>query len=152
MPRTWKTIGLAAALCVGLAGCGSDSDSDAGSTSTTTTTEAGKAAVCTARDDLKQSVGDLGDLSVAEEGKSGVTAAVTTVNQDFEELQSVASDTYKPQLDDVKSALDELQTAVGNLGSGDLGQETQDAGAAISKVSETTTTLFTTLEEECPSG
>ena len=70
----WTTTGFAvAALCVGLMGCGTDSDSD--SKSTTTTTEAGKEAVCTAHDDLKQSITDLGDLSVRAEGKSGVEAA-----------------------------------------------------------------------------
>ena len=146
----WTTTGFAvAALCVGLMGCGTDSDSD--SKSTTSTTEAGKEAVCSARDDLKQSITDLGDLSVRDEGKSGVEAAVGDVSTSFEELEAAASDAYKPQIDAVKPALEDLQTAVGNLGQGDLGQEVQDVGKAIADVTDTTTTLFTTIEEDCPS-
>ena len=144
----WTTTGFAvAALCVGLMGCGTDSDS----TSSTTTTEAGKEAVCTARDDLKQSITGLGDLSVPAEGKSGVQAALDDVSTSFEDLEAAAADAYKPQTDAVKAALEDLEAAVGNLGQGDLGQEAQDVGTAIAKVTDTTATLFTTLDEECPS-
>ena len=51
----------------------------------------------------------------------------------------------------MKPALEDLETAVGNLGQGDLGQEVQDVGKAIAEVTDTTSTLFTTLEEDCPS-
>ena len=147
----WTTTGIAvAALCVGLMGCGTDSDSDSGSKSTTTT-EAGKEAVCSARDDLKKSITDLGDVSVTAEGKSGVEAAVGDVSSSFEDLEAAASDAYKPQIDAVKPALEDLETAVGNLGQGDLGQEVQDIGKAITEVTDTTSTLFTTIEEDCPS-
>ena len=51
----------------------------------------------------------------------------------------------------MKAALEDLEAAVGNLGQGDLGQEAQDVGTVIAKVTDTTATLFTTLDEECPS-
>ena len=150
MRLRWTTTGFAvAALCVGLMGCGTDYGSD--SKSNTTTTEAGKAAVCTARDGLEQSVSDLGDLSLREAGKKGVQAALDDVNTSFDELEAAASDAYKPQIDAVKQALDDLQTAIGNLGGGDLGQEVQDVGTAIGDVTDSTATLFTALDEECPS-
>jgi hypothetical protein len=148
MARRWMTTGIAVvALCVALSGCGDDSDSGSG----TTTTEAGKAAVCTARDNLQESVTGLADLSVRAEGKDGLDAALDGVQTNLTALEDAASDAYEPQVDDVKSSLDSLKSAVGDLGEGDLGGEVQAIGKEISKVSSATSTLFSTREEDCPS-
>ena len=141
------TTGIAVvALCVALSGCGDDSDPG----SDTTTTEAGKAAVCTARDDLQESVTGLADLSIAAEGKDGLDAALDGVQTNLTALEDAASDTYEPEIEEVKSSLDSLKSAVGDVGEGDLGAEVQAIGKDISKLSAATATLFATLSEDCP--
>jgi len=51
----------------------------------------------------------------------------------------------------VQSSLQQLQTAVGNLGNGKLSQNLQTVGTAIATVGTTSADLFTQLEDTCGS-
>ncbi len=145
--RSLIAVGAMAAMAV--AGCSSSSKS---SSSTSTTAAAGKAAVCTARASLKDSVQALANPAVLTGGKSGVQSALDTVKTNLDAVSSAAGDTYKPQVEAVKSAVSGLQTAVSNIGSGSPTQTLQAVGTAITKVGTTSATLVTTLKTACPAG
>lgn len=135
-----------ACLAFGLAGCSSDSDSNTSSATTTA-----KDAVCADKTALQNSVTDLSDLDLTG-GKSAVTSAVNQVKKNLDALRSSAKADLKPQVDDVKSALTDLQTAVGNFGDGSITDNLQAAGNAIAKVGTTSGDLFSSLSDECPSN
>jgi hypothetical protein len=136
-----------AILCVafGVAGCGSDSDSNASSSTTTA-----KDAVCADKKALESSVSALSDVDLTG-GKSAVTSAVDKVKKNLDALGDSVQADLEPEVDDVKSALDDLQTAVGNLGSGSLTENLQAVGNAIAKVGTTAGDLFSSLSARCPS-
>jgi len=146
MKRTALLALATAAVCtVTVTACSSDS----GSSSSSTTTA--KQAVCADRDNLKKSVDDLKNLSVASEGKNGVESALKKVKTNIDALGQSAKAAYKPDVDAVKSALDQLQSAVDNFGNQSISQSVQDIGTAISKVGQTTGVLESEVQSGCPS-
>jgi hypothetical protein len=130
-----------------LAGCSSDDDSGS-----STTTTSGKEAVCAARSDLEQSVRALTDLSLSSSGKSSVESAVDDVKQDLDDLGETAKQTYKPQVDALQSAIDDLQDAVQGIGNGSISQDLETIGNAIADVGRTAGDLADDLRADCPSG
>src|SRR5690349_5228002 len=93
---------------IGLAGCGDDDNTGSSSdtAAATTTTASGKEAVCDARSQLSDSVKALANPALLTGGKEGIESALDDVKTDLDDLSDAAGDTYKPQVDDVKSALD----------------------------------------------
>jgi hypothetical protein len=135
-----------ACIAFGLAGCSSDSGSS--STSSTTTS---KDAVCADKTALENSVTSLKNVDLTG-GKSSVTDAVNKVKKNLDALgESVKAD-LKPEVDDVKSALTDLQTAVEGIGDGSLTDNLQSVGTAVAKVGSTASTLFSSLSSKCPSS
>ena len=134
-----------ASLGLTLAGCSSDS----GSTSSTTTAEQ---TVCSDKDALQQSVDDLTAPSVVSGGKSSITDALDKVQNNLDALRKSAKASLQPQVDAVKSSVDQLKTAVKNFGSGNLSSNISKAGNAISKVVQTSGDLASALANECPSS
>ncbi|MGZ4690045.1 MAG: hypothetical protein ACXVJW_10195 [Acidimicrobiia bacterium] len=133
-------------LAVLLVGCSSDSKSS----STTTTTP--KDAVCADKSALESSVKALTNPDLLTSGTSSIKTAVKKVKTNLDALrQSVKAD-LKPQVDAVKSALDQLQAAVDNVGSGSLTENLQAIGDAISKVGATAGDLESALQSRCPSN
>ena len=142
-------VAAAVIATLALAGCSSSSKSSSSTTTTTTTTSttttsssssnsstsiaSGKASVCAARANLDQSVTALASPSLLTGGKSAIQSALDTVKTNLDAVASSAQATYKPQVDAVKSALDELQTTVSNFGSGSTVQNLQAAGSAIAE-------------------
>ncbi len=150
MMRTALLAGATIALGVsGLAGCGSDDDS--GSTSRTNAS-AGKAEVCRARDDLRESVGDLADPTLLTSGRRGIQSALDDVQDDLNALGRAAESDYETEVDGVRSSIDDLKTAVANLGEGSLSEGIEDVGSAISQVGRSTEPLLTKLRADCPSS
>ena len=115
----------------GLFACGSSSSSSG----TTTTT----VSVCGAKTDLQASLRALVDPSTLSGGKSGITKATDAVKQDLDALGGAVKSELQPDVDAVKSSLDDLKTALGKLGSGSAGSGISAVGDAISKVSTSTT-------------
>ena len=108
-----------------LVACGSSSSKSGTSTtskSTSSSTSSSKDAVCTAADNLKQSMKALTDPSLLTGGKSGIESAVSKVKSDFSAFESAAKGSYQTQTDAMKSSLDQLETAVGDLGNGNATQ------------------------------
>ena len=113
---------------------------------------AGKQSVCTARSDLKSSVTALTNPALLTGGKAGIQAALDTVKTNLDAVASSAKSVYTPQVDAVKSAVNDLETALSKFGSGSLTSNLQAAGTAIASVGTTAAALIATLQAECPSS
>jgi hypothetical protein len=138
-----------------LAACssgGSKSSSTTSTTSASSTTRAASSDVCTSKDSLQSSIKALENPSLLSEGKSGLTSALDDVKHNLDDLSTAAKDEAQPQVDAVKSALTQLQDAIGNFGNGSLSDNIKKTGDAISKVGSTSSDLFTTLKARCPSS
>jgi hypothetical protein len=122
-------------------GCGSSSSS---SSSTTTTP---KQAVCADKDNLESSVKHLASPTVLTGGKSSITKALKQVQKNLTALRSSAKASLQPQIDDVKKAVDQLQTAV--QGNGSISSTISKAGDAISKIGTSAGDLFSSLDDQC---
>ena len=143
-------VALSALTAIALAGCSSSSKSNA--SDTTTTVASGKQEVCAARADLKQSVTALADPALLTGGKAGIQSALDTVKTNLDAVSTAAQESYKPQVDAVKSAVGDLETAVSQIGNGSPSQTLQDVGSAITKVGSTSAALATSLKAACPSS
>ena len=135
-----------ACIAFGLAGCSSGSDSNTSSSTTTA-----RDAVCADKTALEDSVNDLSNVDLTG-GRSAVESAVDKVKDNLDALGESAKADLKPQVDDVKEALNDLQTAVGDFGNGSLTDNLQSAGDAIAKIGSTSGDLFSSLNERCPSS
>jgi hypothetical protein len=107
--------------------------------------------VCQARDQLKTSVEALTDPSVLTSGTSAIKAAVDRVQSNLDALRTAAKQDYKPEVDAFQTSLQQLESAVGNLGNGNLSQNLQAVGSAIAKVGTTSGDLFSKLKAACES-
>jgi ABC-type Fe3+-hydroxamate transport system substrate-binding protein len=140
------TVATMVCLAIVLVGCGSDSKSSSSSTTTTTPKEA----VCADKASLEKSVQSLTNSETISGGKNSIEAALKTVQKNLDALKGSAKAGLKPKVDDVKSSLDQLQTVVGNFDSGSITDNLSKAGKAVSKVTTSTSALFTALDTSCP--
>jgi hypothetical protein len=84
--------------------------------------------------------------------KSTIQAEADKVRTDLDAVSSSAKTLYRPQIDAVKSAVSDLETALSHLGNGNAKKNLQDVGSAINETGSYSALLITTLESECPSG
>jgi hypothetical protein len=77
--------------------------------------------VCADIDALKDSVTDLKNVDVADNGTGGLRDALNTVKDDAEQLRAVASSGLRPAVDQLDSALSALRTSIENVVSGGTG-------------------------------
>ncbi len=150
-------------VALAVAGCSSSSKTSSSSASTTATTAtsttggtptsypAGKEQVCQARDQLKTSVGALTTPSLLTQGTTAIKAAVDKVQTDLGTVKTAAGQDYQPEVNAVQTSLQQLQTAVGNLGSGNTVDNLKALGTSIASVGTTTSALFTKLQAACGS-
>ena len=167
-----RVIAVAAALAVfavTAAGCSSTSTSSASSSSSTGSTPsgsassakagsstatsypAGKEQVCQARDQLKTSITALTNPSLLLGGTSAIKSAVDQVQTDLTALGTAAKDDYKPQVSAMQTSMQSLETAVGDLGNGDVTKNLQTVGTDIAAVGTAAADLFTQLKATCGS-
>lgn len=127
----------------------SSSSSTATGSSESATYPAAKEQLCQARDQLKTSVQALTQPSLLVGGTTAIKAGVDKVQTDLTDLKTAAQQTYGPQVDAMQSTLNQLETAVGTLGTGGATQNLQAVGTAIAPVGTTSADLFTTLQAAC---
>lgn len=108
-----------------------------------------QAQLCQARDELRTSLGELTDPAVLSQGASAIGAAVDAMQNDLDAVVTSARPELKPQLDAVQASLEDLRTAVGNLGDGSLTQNLQAVATAASGVGSASTDLLSELNEIC---
>ena len=177
--RSVVVSAAAAALAVAVAGCGSGttpstttSTSTAGSPSSasastagssgsasasmagsagSTSYPAGKEQVCQARDQLKTSTTALTNPSLLTGGSTAIKAAVDQVQTDLTAVAAAGKQDYQPQVTAMQSSLQQLQTAVGNLGNGSASENLKTIGTAIAATGTATGDLFTQLKTACGS-
>lgn len=143
MKHTRITLALFV-TALGLSACGSSSSSSA----TTTTTPS----VCAAKTDLQQSVKALVDPSTLADGKSGITQAADDVEKNLDALGAAVKADLQPDVDAVKSSLDDLKTSIGKLGDGAVGSGLSAVGEDITKASTATKNLIDAVTTRCSSG
>lgn len=112
---------------------------------------AGKEDVCQARDQLSASINGLTDPALLTGGTAGIQAAVGEVQSSLTALVAAGKDDYGPQLDALQAALDQVQTAVGDVGNGNAAAGLVGIGTAIGSVGSAASDLFTELQTTCGS-
>jgi hypothetical protein len=143
-PQRIVIIALAACLSFAAVGCGSDSDS-------TTSTTTSKEAVCAARKKLETSAKALGNSGTFTDGGASVKQALSKVKKDLDALGTSVKADLRPDVDAVKQAIDDLQSALSDIGDGSITKNLQSLGTSIAKVGSTTGALTESLNAECPS-
>ena len=157
--------GAALALAVALAGCSSGTSPSTSSSSAPSSSSAassavsgsigypaGKEQICQARDQLKTSITALTNPTLlVGGGADAIKAAVSQVQTDLGAVVAAGKQDYEPQVTAVQSSLQELQTAVGNLGNGNVTQNMQAVGTAIAATGTAAADLFTRLKATCGS-
>jgi hypothetical protein len=157
---SWNARRVVACLAMAalVAACGSD-DSSSTSDSATVTSPASAAStsdstpdetsaapsgdVCADREALRDSVAALADVDLVAEGTNGAKAAISAVKDDLAALRSSAGSELEPEVQAVQDAVDDLETAVGNLDSGGATQ----AVTAVSDLVTSSGTLLDSLED-----
>jgi len=140
----------ASASTAGSAGSASASESTAGSAGSTSY-PAGKEQVCQARDQLKTSTTALTNPSLLTGGSTAIKAAVDQVQTDLTAVAAAGKQDYQPQVTAMQSSLQQLQTAVGNLGNGSASENLKTIGTAIAATGTAAGDLFTQLKTACGS-
>jgi hypothetical protein len=158
-------------VCVGLCALVASCGGDAGSSSSTaptasapsatslgpTTTAAsavgstattGSAApsgdVCADREALRGSVDALQDVDVRAEGTDGLEAAIGDVKADLATLSASAGSELQPQVQAVRDAIEQVETAVANFDSGGAAQ----AVTAVSALASAASALFDSVGDD----
>jgi hypothetical protein len=94
--RTWLLVPAAVLVASGLAaGCGSS-----------------KPAYCTAADQLKTSVSNLGNVDVAKNGLSSLQTALSSVQTSAQTFATDAKSEFAPQTTALRNSLSALDTAI----------------------------------------
>ena len=112
---------------------------------------AGKEDICQARDQLKTSIDQLTSTQLLTEGTNAIKAGVDQVQTDFDAVKAAAKDDYQAPVAALQSALQQLQSAVAKLGSGDATENLRAVGAAITTTGAASENLFTQLKTACGS-
>jgi hypothetical protein len=71
-----------------------------------------KPAVCTGADELRASVRQLQNTNISENGLGSLTTALTQVRTELNQFSPTARTQFAPQLDEIRSAVDQTQGAV----------------------------------------
>jgi hypothetical protein len=133
------------ALALTVAGCGSDSDSSSSSTTSAQT------AVCKDKTALEDSVKSLTNLDLATAGSGKIKSDAQDVQDNLDALGKSVKANLKPEVDALKSAVQDLEDAVKGFGDQSISQSLEDTGSAISKVGSTSADLAKKLNDQCPS-
>ena len=134
-----------------LVGIASSSASSTTKTSISTSYPAGKEQICQARDQLKTSITTLTDQKLLTAGTTAIKASVDQVQTDFDAVKVAGKQDYQAQVSDMQDALQQLQTAVGDLGNGETASNLRAVGTAITATGAAAEDLFTQLKTTCDS-
>ena len=149
-------IAAVALLCV-LTSCGTSSapsqTSPPATTAAPTTAAPTANATTTACADvaaLKASLEDLTKVRPAEDGLKALTTAIADVKTNLDKAEASASPALQPDVQQVKTAFAELQTAASGTTADNLRQKAPAISAAMKQVGTATQALSSTLTESCP--
>ena len=120
-------------------------------TSGSTSYPAGREDICQARDQLRTSINQLTNTQLLAEGTNAIKSGADQVQTDFDAVKAAAKDDYQAPVTALQSALQQLQAAVANLGSGDATENLRAVSAAITTTGAASENLFTQLKTACGS-
>jgi hypothetical protein len=119
-----------AAMAILIAGCGSSSSSSTSqpggstvaptsspSSSGSTSPVTSSAELCAARDNLKSSIEDLKNVDVVKNGTSSLQPALRKVKDNLQTVKSLASQELQPKVQAFETALNQLESALKDVGS-----------------------------------
>lgn len=147
---TWRhavaVVATSVTLLVGVAACGSDDGSGGSSASTSTSTStsatAPSEAFCAALNQFVASAQAIGGTTAEE-----IRSSLTTAMSDFDGLKKVSSNVFSGQVDDLDSALTNLQQQLAALGDGgsladvrSAVRQVTDAASALKQAADCTAT------------
>ena len=153
--RTVSASFAAIGLVLALAACGTDSGGTTASSSTTsssssssTTTSMSQA--CQDASNLKSSIQSLTTLQMSDLNQTKLNGAITKVKSDLDAAVASASGALKPQVDAVKTAADQVQTAATGMTADNYKEKLPAVLAAVQQLGAAATALGTTLQQSCP--
>jgi hypothetical protein len=151
---------FAAVLAVGLlfilTSCGSSEPSQTSPAATTaapttaTPTTSAPTTACADVAALKSSLEALTQVRPAEDGVRALTTAIADVKTNLDKAEASASPVLQPDVQQVKAAFAELQTAASGTTAGNLRQKAPAIAAAMKQVATATEALRSTLTQSCP--
>jgi hypothetical protein len=133
-----------------LGACGSSSktSSPPTSVSSTSVSVASNAELCSARGALKQSIQDLGNFDVIQNGTSGLDAAVNKVRDNLDAVKSASHGQLQPQVTALQNALDQLGKSISNLSSGGSITDVVNAARSVGQAGSNLADALSNLK--CP--
>jgi uncharacterized lipoprotein YehR (DUF1307 family) len=151
---------FAAVLAVGLlfilTSCGSSEPSQTSPAATTaapttaTPTTSAPTTACADVAALKSSLEALTQVRPVEDGLQALTTAIADVKTNLDKAEASASQALQPDVQQVKSAFAELQTAASGTTADNLRQKAPAIAAAMKQVVTATEALRSTLAKSCP--
>lgn len=134
--RAHRLVAVAVAGLLTLGACGDD----------TTSSDTTQPAVCTAREDLKTAVTDLGEVNVLKDGTDALRQYVDQVQDALDSLRAAAKDEYQEETTAVEDALDQVRTA---LEGGVSVDALREAASAVGDLATSLSNLVSAIEEAC---
>jgi hypothetical protein len=147
-PRRASLLLAVAALSWLLIGCGGNTSSASTEPTATTSATAG----CADAAALKSSLDALKNVDVKNDGVDALTTALTDVKTKLDAAAASASSVLKPQIQQVQTAVDSLQTATNGLSTSNVTQKAPAIADALAQVATATSALTTTLSQDCPTS
>ncbi|MBX3286960.1 MAG: hypothetical protein KF703_16555 [Actinobacteria bacterium] len=138
--RTVAAIVAAVLVAVPLAACASS-----GSESFNPDTTQAQAAYCAAWDDVVDAFKAFDDLDLVNDGISSVQTFLDDLGTSLQAFADAADTKLRPQVDDLKAAIDALGKAI----AGDAGT---DLGDAATQLRTAWDALVAALREDCPTS
>jgi hypothetical protein len=151
-------VAAIALLCV-MAGCGTSSTPSQTSPPTTAapaspaapaSTAAPTAAACEDVAALRSSLEALTKVRPAQDGVDALKTAIDNVKTNLDAAEASASEALKPEVQQVKIAFAELQTAANGLTADNRREKLPAIASAMKQVGTATAALRTKLTEACP--
>jgi hypothetical protein len=120
------------------------------STAAPTTTAAPTAAACEDVAALKSSLEALAKVRPAQDGVDALKTAIDNVKTNLDAAEASTSEVLKPEVQQVKVAFAELQTAASGLTADNRREKLPSIAAAMKQVGTATAALSSKLTQTCP--
>ena len=150
------------ALLFALAGCGEDSPTTASSASpsvsttaastATATASAAQDAACADAAALKASLEALTQVEPLQDGLTALNAAIAEARSSLDTAVASASAAVEPDVEQVRTAFADLQTAASGLTADNLREKAPSIATALRQVATATSALGATLSQRCAAG
>ena len=157
-PRLWTVLATTCALLWLVAGCGADPTSSASSPPQASPAPASPAptaatsAGCEEATALRSSLEALKNVNVRSDGVEALNSAVADVKKNLEAARTSKSSVLRPELEQVTTALDALQSATTDVTKDNLAQKAPQIATALAQVATAAASFTAALSKSCPAS